>query len=54
MKKITNNELESITGGLLACGWVGVLAVASLGSPVGMIIGATSGLYSEVKRCWNS
>ncbi len=55
MKKINVLQMVNTVGGTsLTCGWVGVLAVASLGSGLGMIIGATSGLYSDVRRCWNS
>jgi len=46
MKKINKIELELINGGALKCGWVGVLAVLNIGSPL---------LFAgDVIRCWNS
>lgn len=55
MKKIKESQMQDIIGGSsMPCGWVGLLAVVSIGSAAGIIIGATSGLYSDVKRCWNS
>lgn len=55
MKKINIIELEHISGGVLKCGWVGVLAVASIGSGLlGIAVGAAFGLHEDVIRCWNS
>ncbi len=56
MKKIYKNEMNNISGGI-KCGWVGVLAITSLISPLNhVIVHASTGssLGSHIRNCWNS
>ena len=57
MKKIQLNKLETINGGVIKCGWVGVGAVISHGLLMTVPLIGASGLYSlsdDIGRCWNS
>ncbi|NJM80538.1 MAG: hypothetical protein HC854_14665 [Flavobacterium sp.] len=53
MKKLNKIEMSATVGGL-ACGWVGILAVVTYASAGGAIIAHSTGLNSEIARCWNS
>ncbi len=57
MKKIQLNKLETINGGVIKCGWVGVGAVISHGLLMTVPLIGAYGLYSlsdDIVRCWNS
>ncbi len=54
MKKLKKNKLEKISGGYLACGWVGIITVAVYASPGGSFFAGASGLNNQIGRCWNS